>query len=76
SDGKIEFVGEKTGYGKTDIINHGKGYKTHYAHQSNFARGTRQGINDKKSEHIEYVGSTGLSTGPHLHFGMYKNGKA
>ncbi|WP_323657939.1 peptidoglycan DD-metalloendopeptidase family protein [Aliarcobacter butzleri] len=76
SDGKIEFVGEKTGYGKTVIINHGNGYKTLYAHQSNFARGTRQGINVKKGEHIGYVGSTGLSSGPHLHFGMYKNGTA
>lgn len=76
SDGRIEFVGEKTGYGKTVIINHGNGYKTLYAHQSNFARGTRQGINVKKGEHIGYVGSTGLSSGPHLHFGMYKNGTA
>ncbi|MCR8710428.1 peptidoglycan DD-metalloendopeptidase family protein [Aliarcobacter butzleri] len=76
SDGKIEFVGVKTGYGKTIIINHGNGYKTLYAHQSNFARGTRQGINVKKGEHIGYVGSTGLSSGPHLHFGMYKNGTA
>ncbi|MCT7578522.1 peptidoglycan DD-metalloendopeptidase family protein [Aliarcobacter butzleri] len=76
SDGKIEFVGVKTGYGKTVIINHGNGYKTLYAHQSNFARGLKQGMSIKKGEHIGYVGSTGLSSGPHLHFGMYKNGTA
>ncbi|WP_419673040.1 peptidoglycan DD-metalloendopeptidase family protein [Aliarcobacter butzleri] len=76
SDGRVEFVGVKTGYGKTVIINHGNGYKTLYAHQSNFARGLKQGMSVKKGEHIGYVGSTGLSSGPHLHFGMYKNGTA
>ncbi|MCT7908457.1 peptidoglycan DD-metalloendopeptidase family protein [Arcobacter lacus] len=76
SDGRVEFVGVKTGYGKTVIINHGNGYKTLYAHQSNFARGLKQGMSIKKGEHIGYVGSTGLSSGPHLHFGMYKNGTA
>ncbi|PUE64817.1 peptidoglycan DD-metalloendopeptidase family protein [Arcobacter lacus] len=76
SDGRVEFVGVKTGYGKTVIINHGNGYKTLYAHQSSFARGLKQGMSIKKGEHIGYVGSTGLSSGPHLHFGMYKNGTA
>lgn len=76
SDGRVEFVGVKGGYGKTTIINHGNGYKTLYAHQSNFARGLRQGKTVKKGDHIGYVGSTGLSSGPHLHFGMYKNGTA
>lgn len=76
SDGKIEFVGTQGGYGKTIIINHQNGYKTLYAHQNSFAKGIRAGKFVKKGEHIGHVGSTGLSSGPHLHFGMYKNGVA
>ena len=76
ADGKIEFLGIKGGYGKTTIINHNNGYKTLYAHQSDFAKGVKQGINIKKGELIGYVGNTGLSSGPHLHLGLYKNGTA
>lgn len=76
SDGRVEFIGTKGGYGKTVVINHNNGYKTLYAHQNAFAKGIRQGQNIKKGEHIGYVGSTGLSSGPHLHLGMYKNGVA
>ena len=75
-DGKIEFVGNQGGYGKTIIINHQNGYKTLYAHQNGFAKGIRQGQTVSKGTHIGYVGSTGLSSGPHLHLGMYKNGVA
>jgi murein DD-endopeptidase MepM/ murein hydrolase activator NlpD len=75
-DGRIEFAGIKGGYGKTIIINHGNGYKTLYAHQNGFAKGIRQGMSIKKGEHIGYVGNTGLSSGPHLHLGLYKNGTA
>ncbi|WP_368029767.1 peptidoglycan DD-metalloendopeptidase family protein [Arcobacter sp. s6] len=75
-DGRIEFAGTKGGYGKTIIINHGNGYKTLYAHQNGFAKGIRQGQSIKKGEHIGYVGNTGLSSGPHLHLGLYKNGTA
>ena len=75
-DGKIEFLGTKGGYGKTTIINHGNGYKTLYAHQNAFAKGVNQGRNIKKGEHIGYVGNTGLSSGPHLHLGLYKNNVA
>ena len=75
-DGRIEFVGTKGGYGKTIIINHGNGYKTLYGHQNGFAKGIRQGQSIKKGEHIGYVGNTGLSSGPHLHLGLYKNGTA
>ena len=75
-DGRIEFAGIKGGYGKTIIINHGNGYKTLYAHQNAFAKGISQGQNIKKGEHIGYVGNTGLSSGPHLHLGLYKNGAA
>ena len=76
ADGKIEFLGIKGGYGKTTIINHNNGYKTLYAHQSDFAKSVKQGINIKKGELIGYVGNTGLSSGPHLHLGLYKNGTA
>ena len=75
-DGRIEFVGTKGGYGKTIVINHGNGYKTLYGHQNGFAKGIRQGQSIKKGEHIGYVGNTGLSSGPHLHLGLYKNGTA
>ncbi|PRM89211.1 peptidoglycan DD-metalloendopeptidase family protein [Aliarcobacter cryaerophilus] len=76
SDGKVEFVGTQSGYGKTVIINHQNGYKTLYAHQNGFAKGLRRGQMIKKGTHIGYVGSTGLSSGPHLHLGMYKNNVA
>ena len=76
SDGKVEFVGTQSGYGKTIIINHQNGYKTLYAHQNGFAKGLRHGQMIKKGTHIGYVGSTGLSSGPHLHLGMYKNNVA
>ena len=76
SDGKVEFVGTQSGYGKTVIINHQNGYKTLYAHQNGFAKGLRQGQMIKKGTHIGYVGSTGLSSGPHLHLGLYKNNVA
>ena len=71
--GKIIFVGRKSGYGKVIIIAHGDGYKTLYAHLSRFKRGLRRGKYVRQGEIIGYVGSTGLSTGPHLHFGLYKN---
>jgi len=76
ADGRVEFMGVKGGYGNVIIINHGNGYKTLYAHQKGFAKGIRQGRSIKKGTHIGYVGSTGLSSGPHLHLGLYKNGTA
>lgn len=75
-DGKIEFRGRRGGYGNTIIINHLNGYKTLYAHQNGFRKGLKRGSRVKKGQHIGYVGNTGLSSGPHLHLGLYKNGKA
>lgn len=72
-DGKITFVGVKGGYGNTIMVNHASGYSTLYAHLNNFARNTSGGKNVKKGELIGYVGNTGLSSGPHLHFGLYRN---
>ena len=72
-DGKIVFVGESRGYGNMIKIQHSDDYLTLYAHLNSFKKGVRSGFGVKKGEIIAYVGSTGLSTGPHLHFGLYKD---
>ncbi len=74
--GRVIFKGRKGGYGNTLIIRHDGGYKTLYAHMKAFRRGIKRGKYVKKGQVIGYVGSTGLSTGPHLHFGLYKGSKA
>jgi len=74
--GRIIFAGYTRGYGKLIKIQHSDGYMTLYAHQRAFRRGMKRGKYVKKGQTIGYVGSTGLSTGPHLHFGLYKNGHA
>lgn len=74
--GKIIFAGRTRGYGNLIKIRHSDGYMTLYAHQKSFRRGIRKGKYVKQGEVIGYVGTTGLSTGPHLHFGLYKNGRA
>jgi len=74
--GRIIFAGYTRGYGKLIKIQHSDGYMTLYAHQRAFRKGIRRGKRVKKGQVIGYVGSTGLSTGPHLHFGLYKNGHA
>jgi len=73
--GKIVFRGRKGGYGNTIEIQHRGGYKSLYAHQSRFRKGLKRGSYVKQGQTIGYVGSTGRSTGPHLHFGLYKNGR-
>ena len=73
ADGKVEEVSIKySGYGKTIVIDHGFGYKTRYAHMHDFA--IRQGQNVKRGELIGYVGNTGISTAPHLHYEVLLNG--
>ena len=76
ADGKIIHRSRKGGYGKTIMIRHKGNYKTLYAHMSRYRGGLRVGSWVKQGTHIGYVGSTGMSTGPHLHFGLYKNGRA
>lgn len=73
-DGKVTFSGWQGGYGKVVKISHGSGYVTLYAHQSRIR--VSRGQHVKKGQVIGYVGSTGRSTGPHLHFGMYIKGRA
>ncbi|PID47718.1 MAG: endopeptidase [Proteobacteria bacterium] len=75
-NGVVSFVGRKGGYGKTIEIRHKSGYKTLYAHLRGYKKGIKRGKRVKKGQHIGYVGSTGRSTGPHLHFGLYKNNRA
>ncbi|RDU65739.1 hypothetical protein CQA53_06105 [Helicobacter didelphidarum] len=72
-EGKITFAGVKGGYGKVIEINHSSGIRTLYAHLSKIGRGSRVGSYVRQGTYIGNVGSTGLSTGPHLHFGVYKN---
>jgi murein DD-endopeptidase MepM/ murein hydrolase activator NlpD len=73
-DGKMIYVGRKGGYGKTVIIQHGGKYSTLYAHMSRIKPGSRRGKRVKQGQTIGYVGSTGRSTGPHLHYEFRVNG--
>jgi len=74
--GRVVFAGRLGGYGNVIKIRHTDGYMTLYAHQKKFKRGIHRGVYVKRGQVIGYVGSTGISTGPHLHFGLYKNGRA
>jgi len=65
----------KAGYGRWIKIRHANGYETGYAHQSGFAKGIQEGIRVRQGQVIGYVGSTGLSTGPHLHYEVMVNGR-
>ncbi len=73
-NGIIEYVGRNGGYGKYIRIRHNNGYKTAYAHLSNYKNGISKGVRVNQGEVIGYVGSTGNSTGPHLHYEIiYQN---
>lgn len=74
-NGTVTFIGTQGGYGKVIKIKHASGYTTLYAHLSRFAK-IKTGQKVKQGELIGYVGSTGMSTGPHLHFGVYLNNRA
>lgn len=78
ADGRVRFLGTRGGFGKQVILEHNGGYRTYYGHLSRFKKGIRKGRQVKQKEIIGYVGSTGVSTGPHLdyrvqHLGVYKN---
>lgn len=68
ADGTVDFVGWKNGYGNTVVLKHHSRITTLYAHQSRFAAGLKAGSKVSQGELIGYVGSTGWSTGPHLHY--------
>lgn len=67
-DGRVVLAGRKGGYGRTVILQHGATYTTLYAHLSRFSKGIRPGKRVEQGQVIGYVGSTGLATGPHLHY--------
>lgn len=73
ADGVVIFAGKRGGYGNLIEIRHENNLKTLYAHMNSFATGMRTGKRVKRGQMIGRVGSTGLSTGPHLHFGLYRN---
>ena len=74
-DGVVNFKGRKGGYGNYIRIKHNGTYQTAYAHLHKFAKGMRNGKRVKQGQVIGYVGSTGRSTGPHLHYEILKHGK-
>jgi len=73
ASGIVEFNGWKKGYGKVLIINHGNGFRTLYAHNQTLYVNKKQYVN--QGQKIAYMGSTGKSSGIHLHFEIQKNGK-
>ena len=74
-DGIIKKAGWCGGGGNCVVIKHNSTYQTVYAHMSKFAKGIRKGLRVKQAQIIGYVGSTGKSTGPHLHYEVIVNGK-
>ena len=73
-DGKVIFKGKKGGYGRTLIIQHGSKYTTLYAHLNSYNKKIRVGKRVKQGQTVAYVGSSGLATGPHLHYEFRVNG--
>ena len=74
-NGVVEFAGTNGAYGKYIRIRHNSTYKTAYAHLNGYAKGVRKGQRVSQGQIIGYVGSTGRSTGPHLHYEVLVNGK-
>lgn len=74
-EGKVAFAGSQHGYGNVVIIQHNQRYSTLYAHMSHIAKNLKPGVRVKLGQTIGYVGMTGRSTGPHVHFEFRINGK-
>jgi murein DD-endopeptidase MepM/ murein hydrolase activator NlpD len=74
AEGDITFIGERGANGNLISMSHEGGYESHYAHLSRFAPGLSRGTHVRQRQLIGYVGSTGRSTGPHLHFGLKRHG--
>ena len=73
-NGIVEYVGTNGGYGKYIRIRHNNEYKTAYAHLNSYKKGISKGVRVNQGEVIGYVGNTGRSTGPHLHYEIiYQN---
>ena len=73
--GTVEYSGWKGGYGKFISIRHSPVYQTNYAHLQDYAKGMRRGTKVQQGQVIGYLGSTGSSTGPHLHYEVVVNGR-
>ena len=73
--GIVEIAKRKGGYGNYVLLRHANGFKTAYGHMSRFAKGMRPGIRVTQGQVIGYVGSTGLSSGPHLHYEVLVNNR-
>lgn len=73
-DGIVTYARWKNGYGNYIEIQHTNGYATAYAHQNGFAKGIKEGVRVRQGQVIGYVGTTGLSTGAHLHYEVHVNG--
>jgi murein DD-endopeptidase MepM/ murein hydrolase activator NlpD len=73
TDGVVSYAGRHGGHGNYVRIEHGGGLGTGYAHMSRIAASVGQRV--RRGQVIGYVGSTGLSTGPHLHYELYRNGQ-
>jgi murein DD-endopeptidase MepM/ murein hydrolase activator NlpD len=76
SDGRVVSAGWSGGYGRLVVLGHAEGYQTRYGHLSGFGKGIRSGAPVRQGQVVGYVGSTGLSTGPHLHYEVRKYGSA
>ena len=74
-NGKIEIAGWVNGYGNFVRIKHANGYETGYGHMNGFAKGMHPGVSVRQGQVIGFVGTTGRSTGPHLHYEIIVNGK-
>lgn len=74
-DGVVTKAGRNSGYGNVVYIRHANGLETRYAHLHNFGKGIKTGARVSQKQIIGYVGSTGLATGPHLHFEALKGGR-
>src|SRR3546814_13710400 len=74
-DGVVEMAERHVGYGNYVRIRHNGEIKTAYAHTSRFAKGVRAGSRVKQGQIVAYVGTTGRSTGPHLHYEVLLNGR-
>jgi len=73
-NGSVRFAGWKGGYGRTIVLQHGNNITTLYAHMSRLGKGIKNGTRVKQGQTIGYVGSSGMVTGPHLHYEFRLNG--
>ncbi len=73
-NGVLEAIGRNGGYGNYIRVRHNSTFKTAYAHLKGYARGLKKGTRVRQGQVIGYVGSTGRSTGPHLHYEVHRNG--